>query len=214
MTPEEITVLFIKAMEIDRRLPDTARPAALKAQKLSFVHDWADVNGWSSEDKKEREWQWLDPAKLKIRPIDVSIWEMANELISMVRIESDRKCLLRWSMAQAGGKPFAAWCRSENIHVETGRRRKNRAIESILVALGCKPLQHNDNRRPAVLRSDQEFGINDVNIANDAPTYWRAPDARPMACDFDSGLQNFEWAELQNERRRKRAELRKRQVAA
>ncbi|WP_174075416.1 hypothetical protein [Rhizobium rhizogenes] len=201
-------------MEIDRRLPDTARPKALKAQKLSFVHDWADINGWTSEDKKEREWQWLDPSKLKLRPIDVSIWEKASELVALVQVENDRKCLLRWSMAQAGGKPFAAWCRSENIHVETGRRRKFRAIESILVALGCKPLQHNDNRRRVVLPSDGEMRDKDVIITNDAPNYWRAPDARPMACDFDQGLQNFEWVNAQNERRRQRdAEKRKQRAA-
>ena len=46
MTHEEIAELFIHAAEVDRRLPDTARPARLKAQALPYVHDHVDQAGW------------------------------------------------------------------------------------------------------------------------------------------------------------------------
>jgi hypothetical protein len=128
MTFEEIQELFIRGAEVDRRLPNTARPKPLKSQSLPFVHDWADINGWDAEDKKAREWEWLDPDQLKLTTKDVSDWERCMALIVRVERETDRRCLLHWAKAKAGGRPFNAWCRQEGIHPETGKRRKNRAI--------------------------------------------------------------------------------------
>ncbi len=60
-------------------------------------------------------------------------------------------------------------------------------------------------------------------IAADAPiderTAYRDPDAKPMACYFDSELTDFDWAIKQNEKRRAREakrheeEAKKRQAA-
>ena len=39
MNQAEIANLFIRAAEIDRKLPDAGSPGKLKAQSLPFVHD-------------------------------------------------------------------------------------------------------------------------------------------------------------------------------
>lgn len=50
MTEAEIAELFIRAAEVDRRLPDTARPARLKAMSLPYVHSFEDRRGWEPAD--------------------------------------------------------------------------------------------------------------------------------------------------------------------
>ncbi|OCJ12485.1 hypothetical protein A6U86_05540 [Rhizobium sp. AC27/96] len=224
MTRDQIEELFIQAAETDHRLPDTARPARLKAQAIQYYHSQADVNGWGAERFAEERADFLSHKTTRLRTSDVTKWELANALIVLVSKSRDRHCLWHWAIAKAGGKSFSKWCREgfrdvSGNHIRFSRNyaleRKNRAILEITLALDCKPLQHNENGRSASLQHMGEMSDKDVILADDVPTYWRAPDARPMACDFDRGLQNFEWADLQNERRRQRdAERRKRQVAA
>lgn len=139
MTFEEVQELFVTASEVDRRLPNTARPARLRSQHLQFTHTWEDVNQWFVDDKKAREWDWLDVEKLKLSAKQVSTWERANELVALVPQETHRRALLHWARAMAGGKPFELWCRSEGIHRETGRRRKDRAIACIVGQLAGVP---------------------------------------------------------------------------
>lgn len=223
MNRDQIEELFIQAAETDRRLPDTASPKRLKAQAIEYYHTQADVSGWGAERYAEERADFLSDRSTRLRASDVTKWELANALIVLVPRSRDRHCLWAWAIAKAGGKSFSKWCRegfrdvsgnlvrfSRNYALE----RKNRAILEITLALDCKPLQHNDNGVTATLQNMPKIGDKDINIANDAPTYWRAPDARPSACDFDMGLQDFSWAEKQNERRRQRdAEKRKRQAA-
>ncbi|NTG73284.1 hypothetical protein G6M02_08065 [Agrobacterium rhizogenes] len=223
MTRDQIEELFIQAAETDRRLPDTARPARLKAQAIQYYHSQADVNGWGAERYAEERADFLSHKTTRIRTSDVTKWELANALIVLVSKSRDRHCLWHWAIAKAGGKSFSKWCREgfRDVSGNTVRfsrnyalERKNRAIIEIFTVLNCSALQHNEIGISASLQHTVEIGDKDVNITNDAPTYWRAPDARPMACDFDQGLQSFEWAEQQNERRRQRdAEKRKRQAA-
>jgi hypothetical protein len=223
MTRDQIEELFIQAAETDRRLPDTASPKRLKAQAIEYYHTQADVSGWGAERYAEERADFLSHKTTRLRNSDVTKWELANALIVLVGRSRDRHCLWGWAIAKAGGKSFSKWCR-EGFRDASGNlvrfsrnyalERKNRAVLEITLALDCKPLQHNENSGFASLQQEAEIGHKYLNIANDAPTYWRAPDARPMACDFDRGLQSFEWADLQNERRRQReAEKRKRQAA-
>lgn len=217
MTEAEVIEIFIRAAEVDRKLPNTARPARLKAMNIGFIHDVADMNGWLAEDKHAVNWAWLDPKNLRVTTNDVGLWEAAMEMMKLVPDPKKRRALWAWAKTQAGGISFSKWCREierPGIQRQTGEWRRQAAIESIVLAFARKPLQHKQNSPEDDFTNTAEISDIHVNIANDAPTYWRAPDARPMACDFDQGLQNFEWADLQNERRRKRAELRKRQVAA
>lgn len=224
MTRDQIEELFIQAAETDHRLPDTASPKRLKAQAIQYYHSQADVNGWGAERFAEERADFLSHKTTRLRASDVSKWELANALIVLVSRSRDRHCLWAWAIAKAGGKSFSKWCRegfrdvsgnlvrfSRNYALE----RKNRAILEITLALDCKPLQHNEKDGSASLQLMPILSDKDITIANDVPTYWRAPDARPSVCDFDMGLQDFSWAEKQNERRRQReAEKRKRQAAA
>jgi hypothetical protein len=109
---------------------------------------------------------------------------------------------------------FKEWCAEEGIHQETGRRRKERAILRILLAISRKPLQHNDLSVEALLPDTPETGHKHVNIGEDTLNNrrWMADDAKPI-CGFDESLQDFSWADKRNEQRRKRAEKLRQQAA-
>ena len=81
MTFEEIQELFIRAAEIDRRLPIHTKPASLKAIPMDYVHDDEDVSGWDEAEKKAMEWSWLDPDQQRITREEVAAWVRANELV-------------------------------------------------------------------------------------------------------------------------------------
>lgn len=208
MNAEQITEIFIRAAQVDRKLPDTARPARLKAINHGYVHDLADVNGWDEATKNtEWRWKWLNPENLRNTTNDMGLWYAAMELVRLIPTEAQRRALWAWSRAEAGGQPFAKWCRTvENISRQTGNYRRNRAVECIISAFDRKPLQHND--------FDGSDGFTDtpeINDKRDNIRAWLADDAKP-ALSFDESLQNFDWAEAQNARRRER-DARKRQAA-
>jgi len=211
MTREEIIELFIRAAETDRRLPDTARPARLKAQSLPYHHDKADMNGWGSERLEEERAAFWEERSTRLKTSDVSDWEKANSLIILVDDESERRCLWHWAIGKAGGRPFKRWCDQEGIHVETGRRRKDRAISLIALALIRKPLQNNENASSGLLRAGPEIDHISVNIDEPSHTLtWRDDDAfSPTAVPE---LRDFSWAEKRNEMRRQR-DQRKREAA-
>lgn len=207
MTIEELTELFIHAAEVDRRLPDTARPAKLKAMAIPYVYDYKDMAGWGSERLQEERQSFWDSRSTRLKTSDISDWERANELMVLVDDESQRRCLWHWSTAKAGGRPFSKWCRDrEHIHAETGRRRKDRALFSILMRINC--VNGNSTHEITivdVLPVGTEISDKNVNIGNS----WMADGTRPMACDFDTDLGGFQWAEQQNARRREREKKRK-----
>lgn len=211
MTREQIIELFIRAAETDRRLPDTARPARLKAQALPFVHDQADMNGWGGERYQEERAAFWDSRSTRLKTTDISDWEQCNELILLIANESERRCLWHWAISKAGGKPFTRWCRSEGIHVETGRRRKDRAIAQIELAFTRNSLQNNENVRSDLLRVGPEISDIHVNIADVAHKLtWRDDGAfSPVAVPE---LRDFSWADKRNEMRRQR-EAKKKQAA-
>ncbi|MDO9417015.1 hypothetical protein [Pararhizobium sp.] len=212
MTSEEITELFIQAAEVDRRLPDTARPARLKAQALPYVHSDADQAGWGGERYSEERDAFWDSRSTRLKTADIAIWERANELIKIVTDESQRRCLWRWAKAKAGGRSFSIWCREEGIHVETGRRRKDRAIAKIEQRFARNTLQNNDITLFDLLPVAPEISDISVNIAAPVRKYtWRDDEAfSPVAVPE---LRDFSWADKRNEMRRQR-EAKKRQQAA
>jgi hypothetical protein len=76
---------------------------------------------------------------------DIGIWYAAMELVKMIPSEAQRRALWAWSRAEAGGQPFARWCKTvEGISRQTGNYGRNRAIECIVAAFSRKPLRHND----------------------------------------------------------------------
>ena len=213
MTADEIQELFIQAAEIDRRLPIMVRPSGAKSMSLPYIHDWADINGWDSEDKHAREWAWLDPMQQKIRPEQVTLWERANSLIRVVENEGHRRALLNWAIAKAGGRPFAQWCRrDEGIHEETGRRRKDRALHGILLHQSrLSGVSTHASAFEGLLPSGPEISHKSVSIGQSRS--WIAEGSKPLRCDIDFDLEEFDWAAEQNARRRQR-EAKKRQQPA
>jgi len=212
MTRDEIIELFIRGAEIDRRLPDTARPKQLKAQALPYVHDHIDMAGWGGERYAEERQAFWDSRSTRLKTSDIDAWEMCNTLVALVDNESERRCLWHWSMSKAGGRPFRRWCKAEGIHVETGRRRKDRAIAHIELSFLRNPLQNNENASEAMLRCGPE--ISDKHVILDEPIKqhtWRDDGAfSPIGLPE---LRDFSWADKRNELRRQR-DAKKRQQAA
>lgn len=203
MTREEIIELFIRAAETDRRLPDTSRPARLKAQSLPYVHDHVDQAGWGGERYAEERQGFWDSRSTRLQIQDITDWERCNDLITTVADESGRRCLWHWAISKVGGQPFARWCRSEGFHVETGRRRKDRAIAQIALSFIRNSLQNNENARNGLLRVGPEISHIQVNITAAAQTYsWRDDDA--FSPQGIPELRDFSWADKRNERRRQR----------
>lgn len=241
MNKEEIIDLFIKGATIEKRLPaDFARPEPLRAQHIPYLHTLSDMRGWfpvngrtrservaarknlgdQLEDGdlgryvEERMNMW-DPDHQKLEATDVSDWEKRLQLISLVSVEKNRRALWAWAKAKSGGLPFTKWCKREGIHEMTGQRRKDKAIAELVHVLR-KDAQHSENGENAVLPLPPIFWHVSDNIAANAPkeerTVHREPDAKPMACFFDSELTDFDWAIKQNEKRKAR-EARRRQAA-
>jgi len=205
LTHEEIIEIFIRAAEVDRKLPGTGGPAKLKAVNIGYVHSFADMNGWDQADKHEANWAWLDPAKLKATTNDVGLWEAAMEMIKLIPDPNKRRALWNWSIAKAGGKPFSRWCREvEGIQAMAGDWRRKAGIECIFRAFACNVLQHNENDGFDDFTKCPEISDKSVIITNDAPNNWMAEDARPLRCDFDTDLAALNWSERRNEARRER----------
>lgn len=205
MTAEQIIEVFIRAAEVERKLPNTARPATIKAMNLGYVHTFAEMNGWDEKEKHAANWAWLDPKNLRATTNDVGLWEAAMELMKLVRNPAQRRALWAWAKGEAGGQVFAKWCKQEGISRQLGDWRRSAAIESILRAFGRKVLQHNEKD------GEPDF-TNQAETSDKKPiiTVWRPDESKPV-CGFDEDLRDFSWAEAQNARRRAREK--KRQAA-
>lgn len=169
MTPEEITERILEAAAIERRMPRAKeKPSAGNGYCLPWVHTQADMNGWRREpgDKLHRgddplkSWreEFWSSAKAQVTAAEVTRWEEVRQwFIDRVTDQRERRALWAWAASKHGGKSFARWCRSEGIHVETGRRRKNRAVECISASFGSTAVQHSENAPSAVLMDEAEI---------------------------------------------------------
>jgi len=198
MTEAEIIELFVRAAEAERKLPDTARPARLKAMNLGYVHDFADINGWHSEDKAAKRWEWLEPSKLRLDTNAIGLWEAAMEVMKLVADPNKRRALWAWAKAEAGGQPFAKWCKAEGFSRQLGDWRRKSAIEQIALTFARKMLQHNDFGDESTLPKEAEIGDKSTTIR-----VWRPDESKPV-CGFDEELRDFSWSDAQNQRRRQR----------
>lgn len=209
MTADEIIELFVRAAEIDRRIPNTARPAQMKSMGLPYVADWIDMLGWGAERLDQERKDFWDNVGRRLNPADVTLWEKASDLIRLVDKQNQRRALLHWSIAKAGGRPFAQWCRGEGILRETGRFRKNSAVLAILAAqsrVSGDPTH--ELEFSAILPKGPE--ISHVEPIIGQSHAWMAEGSRPLVCDIDRDLQEFSWADEMNARRRQREAKRKR----
>lgn len=200
MNAAEITELFIRAAEVDRKLPDTARPAKVKSMSLPFVHTDADMKHWKEEDKHEAQWAWLNPANLRLSKNDVGLWNVAMEVIKLCPNEKNRRALWAWARSEAGGTAFAKWCKSvEGISRQVGNYRKNQAILQIERAFNSKSLLHIRNVENDDFTNDPEMSDKKCMIE-----VWRDDDIVLPGDDFDASLRDFTWSDRRNEMRRQR----------
>lgn len=258
MNKAEIADLFIRAAWVDSRLPIDAKPKTLKGASLPFYHSQEDImerraTGIRSGKHREHllpgddpleEWRvsFWEKLENRISREDVRKWELANELITLVADEANRRALFAWAKSKVGtleaaqlkarittrkfgcqkltahkrthkDVSFTAWCRAEKIHEMTGSRRKNRAIAIIEQQLVRGSSQN--------ARSD-EFGVLPVG-----PVFEHISDMIGAVASDDKGS-TYErdqdtvfakdttlsvWREYRNNRRRDR-EAKKRQNEA
>ncbi|PWJ80624.1 hypothetical protein C7441_112166 [Pseudaminobacter salicylatoxidans] len=227
----DIANIFIRAAEIDRHSHEHVGPAALRAQQLPYVHTQADKNGWRKEpgrrvvDKKGRliRGDWLVEGEDPLSDERKAFWERlaamptAEEISAIEKVfdwlvatndDCERRALWAWARAKAGGKSFRRWCfQIEGIHPETGRRRKDRALQRISDHLAGKRDLHDENREIRVLSCGHENGhvlatVEEGAGRRDELNSWLADDAfaTVMPPEFD----DFSWAAKRNERRRQR----------
>jgi len=241
MNKSDLAELFTKAAIIDRRLPIMAKPEALKAQQIPYVHDLADMMGWfpvNGRTKSERianrkrlkcmleegdigryaeeRMRMLDPDHQKISPEDVTDWETVNEYLWLVADVDNRKALLNWAKAKAGGRPFKHWCKSQGIHEVTGTRRKDRALGVISAHLRRNASQNDEIDVSPLLIIPPVFEHISDNISRHIeepkPGTWM--DDLAFSPVEHPEVRDFSWAEKRNEARRAREAKKRRQQEA
>lgn len=215
----EIAELFIRAAEIDRNTHEHVGPAPLRAQQLSYVHSYADKLGWRKEigdklDPKadllgdERKAFWERIASMPTAA-ELSLIDSMFDWLKATDDDAERRALWAWARSKVGGKSFRRWCFGvEGIHPETGRRRKDRAIQRISDHLAGKRNLHNDQAQIRVLQVVPQISDISATLAEDVGTRdglnsWLADDA---FAPFMVGIKDdFSWSQKRNERRRQQA---------
>lgn len=241
MNFREIQDRLIGAETVMRELSEgRVGPAPLRAQQLPYVHTRTDMNGWGKrpgeKDKLRKEdgdahalfrrefWEQFDPGP---SPEEVSRAIAEKDWIMLVDNDAERRALQAWVRAQAGGQKFARWCKNvEHIHDETGRRRKNRAVEKILAQLSGKSDLHDENPEIRVLPVGPEIADISGTIPDGAHgretslNSWASDEAfQPITYARLEGTKqveiegDFSWANKRNELRRQREARRKKKAA-
>lgn len=230
MTEAEIMEAFIRAAEIEMKMPKTGE--APRKDGNAYLLPWyrtdADKRGWRKEigDQLHRGDNPLDEERQdftngkssRVLAADVTHWETCLRwTMELLDDPRERRALWAWSFAMAGAKPFSKWCRRiERIHPNTGRDRKNRAVGRISRELVRGGALNVENGSEPLLHMGPVFGESADTIADDAPAEkrthaWAADGAFTRI--FSDGDDDFSWSDRRNELRRKRQE-RKRPVAA
>ncbi|KRA63106.1 hypothetical protein [Rhizobium sp. Root651] len=165
MNKQQIENLFIRAAFIDSRLPINARPKQLKAawftpaalteedQRKWLVREQGDKpSQLHKTDKGPMHDWWMafwDGQSVDTSRNDVRLWELANELMTLVADENNRRALWAWAKSKVGtleahqtkrrksrkgfgtmtihkrtqrDVSFTAWCRSEGNIDADGRK--------------------------------------------------------------------------------------------
>lgn len=200
MTRDEIIEVFLVAADADRRLPNTAKPATLKAMNLGAVHSYEEMLHWGTERLHEAAWEWLDPAKLRVTRNQVGLWLASMELIKLCENEKNRRALFAWARSQAGSGSFSRWCRRvEGISRQLGDWRKNAAISQIELAFRSKVDLHKDRAEYSDFTEWPEIGHKTDKIR-----VFRDYDASAMyRCYFDEEIAGTRTVETADRRARK-----------
>ncbi|MEO1989256.1 MAG: hypothetical protein ABGX47_21835 [Martelella sp.] len=191
MNRDEIQELFILAADVDRRLPDTARPKQPRSIDYGYVHDLADKNGWGDVRLEEDERDKWEALKARVSAAEMTAYEKALSLIATCPREADRRALWAWAKSKVGGKPFACWCRAEGISRTAGCNRKNAAVAFLAsgeVRADASDEAHLDCFPEVEVHEPTREGVRAWNDG-ELPKVDR-PD-----------LRDFEWARRMNEKR-------------
>jgi len=216
MNVADIQERFIRAAEIERATPGHIGPAQPHSVDLGYVHDWIDKIGWGSKRLEEERREFWERLGLLPSVQELSELEVLRAWLLAVTDPRERRALLAWARSKAGGGKFNKWCfKTEHIHPETGRRRKDRAISRIYAHIIRSDVQNYGNVTSALLPEGREIGDLSDNMAEDAgerkpPRNWSSDDA--FSSFITDAEHDFSWADKRNERRRQR-EARKRKKA-
>ena len=222
MNIAEIAELFIRAAEVERATPGHVGPAQPRSLQLPYVHDWVDKLGWAKvagdklkEDplKEERRLFW-ERMGFRASAHELSELERLREWLLIVDDERERRAMLAWSLAKAGGRSFRRWCmKIEGILPETGRKRKNRALAKIEGELSRSGSQRVTNSVEGRLSNAHEIGhvsdtLDEATPARTSPkersNSWRAdPVFKPIGVPE---FRDFSWAQKRNAQRRRQRE--------
>lgn len=215
MNRAQIQEWFIRAAEIDRHDPQHVGPKQPRSLDLPYTHDYADKAGWGTKGLEEERRLFWEKLQLRASSHEITQVEKMYSWLQAVGNDQQRRALLAWARAKAGGISFNRWCfKVEDIHPETGRRRKDRAIEAICRHLGSSGSQHCENGRNGELASGGEVPHKHGIIENaarpeDRGRVWRDPAFQSLlSSDVEP---DFSWAEKRNELRRRRRKLRQQQ---
>ncbi|WP_181181358.1 hypothetical protein, partial [Mesorhizobium sp. B1-1-5] len=116
--------------------------------------------------------------------------------------------LLAWARSKVGGKSFRRWCfKVEGIPPNTGRDRKNRALQQISAILARRTSQNSETAEIRLLHHTHEISDVSATLAEDAGerdhlNSWIADGA--FAKILSSENDDFSWAAKRNEMRRQR----------
>lgn len=214
-----ISERFIRAaFTDDKRKVSGVRPAGFGSAMPSYVHSYADMNGWRREpgDKLKVEdfdrhgnhrREQFDIRRSPISAADISdLDECQRWVAEFVPDEANRRALWKWAYSKIGKCYFIAWCfQVEGIHPETGRRRKNRAISQIELGLARKLLQNNEMQAFRVLLDEGRNAYLEPTLEDVAPLKkivarpFNDPSLRPIQAP------RFSWGEERKEMRRVKA---------
>lgn len=180
MTEAEIAELFIRAAEIEAKLPEVkGLRDNYGGYALPWVHSLADINGrgrvpgdrLEAGDDPINAWRnaWMSEWAKRVTPADINTWEKCADIVrEFIADVGQRRALWAWAMAQAGTLTlpacrkkisFARWCRDvEHVAEMTGHRRKNRALMSIRSKLLGKRDLNSENSELEVLPVSHENG--------------------------------------------------------
>lgn len=228
-------------------------PKPLRAQKLPYVHSDPDMTGWGqnpgdrrSRDPKANACRLLPEDRFLESRLISELFDEEPELteeevrratdveslVYLVDDENQRRALLAWAYAMAGGRPFKKWCRANQITPQTGRRWKKLAVQQIVASFNGKPDLHATNGEIGMLPVTPEIGdISGTLTGNEgfetSISSWAADDAfQPFhveRIEFPSGgtlnvietdQSEFTWAKRRCQIRAQREAKRRQKQAA
>lgn len=218
-----IRARFYEAADTERRLPFAkVKPQAYGSSWPTFHHEFADLVGWGEERLAEE--RRMVPRKLPPSAAAISRHDECLEWTSWISPkagtpEGHRRALWAVSFCEVSGKPFAAWCRKENIARMTGYRRYTRSIEIISAILRKNSMNAASPDEQWVLHICDSGGIKSarsesrtqragIETTGDddgrSQAYWRSGDVDPM------GSEDPRWALVAEKQAARRAEAERR----